>query len=359
MSEGTDEADDRMDAELRKLLSGDALESRFREPSAEERATHAKDRRKQQKAALKRQRKDRRRRLLRRTAWGLAAIVLVGGGTFAYLRFGHSPGGPDDTRTIAHGSVPTGLKTTAPRTDSGPPADPFGGTPADKWANGAAGITIPAAKPIGRYSAAQVEDAYETTKKLLAAAALDPRTLNGGAPTAFARLLTQQQRNQFLADLGKTVLDKHGLPVSSRAEVTSFAPGTTKLIGSVIKVHGTMTAHASTDDHGQPVLAVIINYRIAYPVEPPKDPRDWMRVVSSFTGPVQFGDWSEAESPFEPWWNPTSGNAGARCGMKDGFIHPDYPNGPADTTPEKGPLVHPYALNDGPSPDACAQTTGT
>lgn len=363
MSEGIKDqndggARDQLDAELRKLLSGDASEPRLREPSAKERAKLAKDRRKQQKSALKQQRKTRRRRRATQTAaWALAVIILAGAGTFAYLRFGHPAGGPDDTRTVANGAVPPGT-SAAPLIDSGPPSDPFGGTPADKWANGAAGITIPAAKPIGQYSAAQVEDAYQTTKKLLIAAALNPQTLHGGAPTAFAKLLTQDQRSQFLNGLNKIGLDKNHEALSTRSWINQFAPGTTKLIGSVIKVHGTMTAAATRDQNGNNVLRVSINYLIAYPVEPPNAPADWMRVVTQFHGPVDFGSWANAESPFEPWWSPAGQLSGVRCDTKDGFLHPEFPRSPTDTTPEKGPIVNPYSLSQ-PDKDGCGAITGT
>lgn len=357
-----DASDSQFDQELQALLSGDALEARFQELSAEERERHARKTQKQQKKAKKERHKTRRRRALRRTAWGLAAVVLAGAGTFAYLRFGHllsGPGGPNDTQTVKHGALPsmTFASATPPGQSALPPADPFQGTPADKWANGAAGITVPSAEPIGRYSAAQVAAAYQTTKKLLIAAALDNQTLNGGAPTAFADLLTQQQRTYFVSHLNKVGASKHG-PLSSRTMVVSFAPGTTKLIGSVIKVHGTMSAHSTTDSHGQPVLEVDLNYRVAYAVQPPKAPSDWMRVVGSFVGPVQFGEWAEANTPFEPWWEFSPGTAGGRCAMKDGFVHPDYPGGPGDTTPRKGHIVNPYDLGDKPGV-GCHETTGT
>lgn len=47
---------------------------------------------------------------------------------------------------------------------SGPPADPFSGTPADRWGDGATGIVLPSARPVGGYTAAQVESAYEKTR---------------------------------------------------------------------------------------------------------------------------------------------------------------------------------------------------
>ena len=351
--------EDRFDKELRSILEGDGLEARFKELSAEEREKHAKETQKLRKKALKQQRTARRRRRLRRSAWGLSTIVLVGACVFAYIRFGHSGGGPNDTATVTHGAVPS-ISATAmsPLTDSGPPSDPFQGTPADKWANGAAGIILPAAKPIGRYSATQVEDAYQTTKKLLIAAALDKQTLNGGAPTAFAKLLTQQQRNQFLGALNKIGLDKYGSAISTRGMIMQFAPGTTRFIGSVIKVHGSMSATATKDRYGQPVLRIAIDYLAVYPVEPPRAPADWMRVVAQFDGPVDFGDWQDAETPFEPWWSAGPAPAGGRCGMKDGYVHPDFPGGPQDSVRPSGPPENPYSFAK-PSGVGCHTTTGT
>lgn len=260
---------------------------------------------------------------------------------------------------MTNGAVPPETPATlvSPLTASGPPADPFQGTPADKWANGAAGIVIPAAARAGRYSAAQVESAYQTTKKMLVAAALDRQTLLGGAPTAFADLLTPQERTYFVSHLDNTAVDKNGVPQSSRYSVISFAPGTTKFVTTVFKVHGNMKARAATDGHGNPVLVVDIDYLLTYAVEPPRAPTDWMRIVAHFYGPVEFGNWSGATTSFAPWWLPTESAAGGRCSSHDGFIHPDYPTGPEDSVQPSGRPINPYSLAKPPS--GCTATTGT
>ncbi len=295
-------------------------------------------------------------------AAGAAAIVILGGGvwfavTRLHLASPAGAGGPNDTRVVTNGAVPA-VSPVSPANSAGPPADPFAGTPADNWAVGAAGIVTPQASPVGQYSTAQVEYAYQTTKKLLDAAALDKRTLLGGAPTAFATLLSRPNRTQFIGDLNKIGLDKKGISVSSRAEVVSFAPGTTKLIGSVIKVHGMMSARATTDTQGARVLEVNVNYLVAYPVEPPRAPGDWMRIVAHFDGNVMFGDWSGAQTSFEPWWELGPSMAGARCSMPDGYVHPDFPNGPQSTVKPSGPAIDPYSLRQDNSA-ACRRTTGT
>lgn len=247
------------------------------------------------------------------------------------------------------------------QTLTGPPADPFAGTPADHWANGAAGIVLPAARPIGRFTAAQVKSAYQTTRKMLIAADLDKQTQLGGAPTAFADLLTNSDRTWFLDGLNLKGTDKSGAPLSTRTYVVSFAPGSTQLIGSVIKVHGTMHAQAATD-HGSPVLVVHVDYLFTYAAEPPYHPEDWMRLVSDAAWIVSFGDWQGAATPFEPSFSTDGGGgvAGNSCGNKDGFVHPDWPS-KREAEPSasaSGTPVNPYALAQ-PRSATCQNTTGT
>ena len=126
----------------------------------------------------------------------MVVLVLVGGGVFTWLRLFHGPPpSRHHTRPLAAArpaaattarSAPTvslpGL--TSPVDANGPPGDPFSGTPAEHWANGAAGNTIPAARAHGPYTAAQVRSAYETTREMLIAGNLDWPTLRGGAPKA-------------------------------------------------------------------------------------------------------------------------------------------------------------------------------
>lgn len=252
--------------------------------------------------------------------------------------------------------------TAVPPNPVGPPADPFTGTPADHWADGAAGIVLPAAKPIRGFTAAQVEFAYQWTRKMLIAADLDKKTLLGGAPTAFADLLTNSNRTWFLGGLNKTGRDKTtGAPLSTRGYVVSFAPGSTQLIGSVIKVNGSMRAQAATDD-GAKVLDVHVDYLFVYAVEPPHHPEEWMRIVSEAAWILSFGNWQGAATSFEPWFSTTSsaGVAGASCGSTDGYVHPDWPSVRAQASASassSGKPINPYV--PGQSKSGCENTTGT
>jgi hypothetical protein len=255
--------------------------------------------------------------------------------------------------------------SVVPPNPLGPPADPFTGTPADHWADGAAGIVPPAAEPIGPYSKAQVQYADQTTRALLIAANLDKQTLLGGTPTAFADLLTTPQKAWFMAGLDKKGVDKQGDDLSTRVWVMSLFPGSSQLIGSVIKVHGSMYAKAIRHSDGTYELDVFVDYLFVYPIEPPHQPDQWMRVVSEVGWTVAFGNWAGASSTFAPWLadnGADSALSGVDCGTSDGYSHPDYPvstvPGAQPSNTPTGTPVDPYVAGKGKT-GSCEVSTGT
>jgi hypothetical protein len=301
----------------------------------------------------------------------VVVVVLAGGVALGWRHIPRSgAGGPNDTQVVTNGAVPktstsasstasTSASTSADPSSSGPPADPFAGTPGDHWADGAAGIVIRAAAPHGPFTATEVAAAYVTTRKLLIAQNLDRTTLLGGAPTAFADLLAAQQRTQFTAGLDKIGLDKQGEPLSTRSWVASFAPGSTSLIGTVIKVNGTMSAR-SARDQGHSVLDIDVNYRFVYAVEPPHAPADWMRVVGQATGYFQFDTFQDPGGALQPWdFSVFPSEAGIRCGATDGYIHPDYPSGPPLKVQPSGAPIDPYSLDNPANQGVCESATRT
>jgi hypothetical protein len=306
-----------------------------------------------------------RGRVLRGWLVTVVLVGLLGGGAYLKLH-GQAPDAADDTKPVTNGAVPTLPPSNSPSPPAsagaaGPPADPFAGSPAESYADGTAGITVPAAVAHGPYSAAVVQAAYTGVRKLLIAANLDPATLKGGSPAAFADLLTAQQRAYFVGRLDQTGLDSQGYERSTRAWVASFAPGTTSLVGSVIKVHGTMSAGVAQDS-GREVLRIHLDYVFVYPVEPPGVPADWMRVVDRNYGDVDFATWDDPGGALEPFlylWN-GGGTAGVRCDVNDGFIHPGFPSGPGSKVKPSGTPVDPYDQSSPPpTGTACRATTGT
>jgi len=302
----------------------------------------------------------------------ITVVVLIGGGVFAFAHFAPQSWRHQVTALVksaasarASRTATPAVKTTAqplyPVGTGGPPADPFSGTPAATWADGAAGITVPAAAAHGRYSAAQVRSALSTTRAMLVAGNLDWPTLRGGKPTAYADLLTRQQRATFLAGLRTRALNKDGTQKNTRTWVTSFAPGSTQFVTTVIKVHGTMSARAASES-GTPVLRVRFDYLFVFAVEPPGDPAGWMRIVQQQYGSVDFASWDEPGGPLEPWVYDTGvGTAGVQCSVRDGYIHPDYPRNRSSGLPASGAPQDPYSTatpSAGPA-ESCQTITGT
>jgi hypothetical protein len=330
---GQTPAEDDIDRQLRELTEGRTDSARYREPSAAERAKAAEQARKQAKArAREARRQDRRlarrsggrRRATQALSWTIAIVVLATVGLLSWRHYAPRMGS-----TVAGGTVSNLNPATA-----GPPADPFAGTPADQWADGAAGIVIPAAKPVGHFSASQVEAAYAATKRLLIAETLDKQTLAGGAPTAFADLLTPSARSQFLSGLNVRGAYRTGQSRSTRSYVESFAPGTAQLIGSVIKVKASMSAQTYRES-GMLVLAIKVSDLTTYPIERPGHPGTWMRVVADVFGFFSFAHWDNQSGSLQPWDQTIVANTGVECPMTDGWVHPVYPS--MRTIPASGP----------------------
>ncbi len=348
---------DEFDRLLLELTSGQAGPARFREPSAAERARNAAQARPVGRAPSRRARRLRLRQALVRAMSMLVVAALLGYAAYALVLhrrispapgIGSSPapGTPSPPRTTPAGQVPPLFSLT----------DPFKDSPAASYLVGAAGIVVPAAGRAGRYTAAQVAAAYASAKKLIIAAELDQPTMLGGSPRAFIRALTPGQRSEFERGLNRQGLGKHGYPRSTRTWITSFAPGTS-MVGSVIKVRGTMTALAASDN-GRRVLRVHVNYLIVYPVERTGQPATRIRVVAHLIGNVDFAQWDSAGGPMQAWWLAAAGAAGAQCGTTDGYVHPAF-GGAQGKVPPSGIPVNPYQLNPPSSQAKCQATTGT
>ncbi|HEV2373273.1 MAG TPA: hypothetical protein VGS19_14005 [Streptosporangiaceae bacterium] len=281
----------------------------------------------------------------------LVIVVALSGITYGVASLFRHANSAGDLTPVTNGAVP---KTQPTVTNPPTPtlADPFAGSPAESFANGVAGIALPHAQRVQAFSAAQVRDAYRQTRRMLVAADLNMPTLLGGSPDAFARQLIPQQQTYF-----DSHLDKIG--ESTRDWVTSFAPGSTQLVGHVIKVHGGM--YATTGHNGSfQTLRINADYLFVYPVERPAQPGTLMRIVARVDVDVEFAPYTDPGGPLQPWWVVVGGGAsGGRCDVNDGFIHPQFSDGPPDRVRPSGAPINPYDLNNAPNGHGCQATTGT
>jgi hypothetical protein len=347
---------------LAEIAAELAREAKFKELSAAERARQAKAAQKRSQRPKSRPQGAASRVSHSRTASlvvTVVVLVLLIGGAFGVSRL--HLGAPSAAKSA--NAPATSKSTAAPRPTVAPPAfslsDPFAGSPAEDFADGTAGIVIPAAHAVGGYSAAQVRAAYATVRKLLIAGHLNSTVLAGGTPKAFARLLIPSERSWFDRNLNRP--GRHGEIRSSRAWVTSFYPGSTVLVGNVIKVHGSMTAAARRSKQ-TPVLRIHADYLFVYPIEQAGGPASArMRIVTRTVLIVEFATWTDPGGSLEPWIaSALGGPAGILCGINDGFVHPAFPGGgPSPVTPTGKP-INVYDQNIPPSTHGgCQATTGT
>jgi hypothetical protein len=87
-----------------------------------------------------------------------------------------------------------------------------------------------------------------------------------------------------------------------------------------------------------------------------------MRIVGQVAGTIQFTNWDSTNGALLPWVTSAfPAEAGGRCSMADGYIHPDYPNGPPDKVQPGGKPIDPYSMAIPKSSEniSCTVTTGT
>ncbi|MFF1481216.1 hypothetical protein ACFVYD_27310 [Streptomyces sp. NPDC058301] len=117
--------------------------------------------------------------------------------------------------------------------------EPFRGSPALQWGNGAAGVYVPAAQATGWMSREQVAQALARTQEFLTASNLDPGVLRGDRPGKAIALINphQQDVQGYLAAAFRTPSRENDpLLLFSR-----FAPTKARLVGDVVKTRGRIT----------------------------------------------------------------------------------------------------------------------
>ena len=166
---------------------------------------------------------------------GAVVVALVAGGVTA----GWMRGWWGDSAAPAPSGTPTpgGAET----------ASPFAGTPAEHFAEGEAGIVLPAAEPVGDFTAEEVAEALEQVRQALIAARLDETMLVDHNPEKFLSLLAPDHQ------VGRRLEFDNG---EFASYATQIAPGV-ELAPVPPRVHGTITYEATTVEGGLPATGIL------------------------------------------------------------------------------------------------------
>ncbi|MEU9171851.1 hypothetical protein AB0D34_29345 [Streptomyces sp. NPDC048420] len=282
----------------------------------------------------------------RRGLWGVLGVAvavvvavvavkpsLVPGDLFGGGTSDEAASSPLPAETAAPTAAPSAEASEIPTLD-----DPFAGSPAKRWADGAAGIVIPKAKAVGGQSAAKVGQALELTKKLLIESNLKPATLRGEQPTAALALLDPKQDD--VLDRLKTGLRKPDRDHDPLFMFSRFDPEEVRLVGDVVKTRGRITFKAG--EHAS--VAVHADYTFVYPVVRTDGTTEVTRTIVRRVLEVELPD--PAKYQVTPGrltvlrYDESAGNTS--CDVHDGFLHPEFPSSEPTDGPSTGPTRDPY-----------------
>lgn len=282
----------------------------------------------------------------RRKLWAFIGVPLAAAVALVALKPSLLPGDPFGTgESGAAEASPLPDETAAPTAAPGasdpetPTLDrPFAGSPAERWADGEAGIVLPEAKAVGAVSEGRVEEALKLTKKLLVGANLDPRTVRGARPTAALSVLDPKQP-ELLDDLDtglRSPSDEHD-PVTL---FSRFDPDEVRPAGDVIKTRGRMTFKKGT----QGGVAVRADYTFVYPVVRADGPTEVARTIVRRVLDVELADPGRYEvTPGRLLlmnYDQEIGNSS--CFVDDGYLHPEFPSSKSAGPDPSGPATDPY-----------------
>ncbi|MGW2049111.1 hypothetical protein ACWCPF_28570 [Streptomyces sp. NPDC001858] len=285
----------------------------------------------------------------RRRRWVFLGLPVVIALAVVAMRPSLLPGDPFGAGDPVAAASPLPAETAAPTAapdavDPDRPTleQPFLGSPALQWADGAAGIVLPKATPVGSLSKAKVAKALELTRNLLVDANLDPVTLRGGRPETALAVIEPRQTD--LVSRLNTSLSKPDEQHDPLAMFSRFDPADLKVVGDVVKTRGRMTFKAG--EHAS--VAVHADYTFVYPVvRAEKGSTEVERTIVRRVLDVELSD--PAKYIVTPGkitvrnYEQSIGNSA--CDVYDGFLHPEFsttaeaePTGAAPT----GPTTDPY-----------------
>ncbi|WP_405692902.1 hypothetical protein [Streptomyces sp. NBC_01185] len=232
-------------------------------------------------------------------------------------------------------------------------AQPFRGSPALRWADGAEGIETPEAEAVGGMSRAEVEQALRATRQLLVTANLDPATLRGEKPREALGLLDPLQEGE--PERLEKALAEPGEEQDPLMLFTRFDPDGALLVGEVVKTRGRMTFEAGAAGS----VEVHADYTFVYPLVKPDGDEVARTIVrrrltTALHDPQRFAATRGKLSVVRSEQN----FANTACETYDGFLHPSFPSDGPEPQPE-GPEVDPYDRSTWQPDGSCGTLTRT
>ncbi|SER63358.1 hypothetical protein [Streptomyces qinglanensis] len=198
----------------------------------------------------------------RRTGWyavGLLAslvllVVALAPGWVTDL-FAGADSPPQAAETARPADAPPTQAARRPTED-----EPFRGSPAARWANGAAGISVPKAEAVGGTGAAEVERALDRSRDFLVASSLDRGVLRGEHPEKAIALINPHQKD--VQDLLRTAFRSPSEKNDPLLLFSRFQPSRVDLVGEVVKTRGRLTY----EEGERGALQVTADVTFVYPV---------------------------------------------------------------------------------------------
>ncbi|MCZ7439120.1 hypothetical protein O7598_22110 [Micromonospora sp. WMMC241] len=183
----------------------------------------------------------RARRLVAASGALLLLTGLLGAGAYGYRQL----------RRPATASPAAGTVTGSPASPAVPTPDPgvFAGTPAATWPAGAAGITLPPARPTDGFTAAEVSAGLARVRAAMLTARLDRAFMTGDSPTPLLRHFAPAARDTVRKDWSTATIGTYATRVSPDVRLTPDQP----------RAKGAITYRGIRDAGGARTLEVTSN----------------------------------------------------------------------------------------------------
>ncbi|ROQ31577.1 hypothetical protein EDD98_0539 [Streptomyces sp. PanSC19] len=248
----------------------------------------------------------------------LLAVALDPGGLIAGSGDGDRAGKPLVQETGRPEQAPPAEPGGRPTLD-----EPFRGSPAAHWANGTAGIHVPAARATGWMTKAEVERALARSRDFLAASGLDPAVLRGARPEKAIALMNPHQKDvtAYVTTSLRAPDEEHDpLLLFSR-----FDPAQARPVGDVVKTRGRI----SYREGRRGALEVTADVTYVYPVAPAGGGDEVVRVIVRRETVMSWDDPSKViteEGTFSLLSYKTDMTNGG-CGGATGYFRPEFGGG--------------------------------